>query len=44
MDWFQYARSDWEVYHDPNRIKVFVQKGKITTNQYQDITGEPYSI
>jgi uncharacterized XkdX family phage protein len=42
MDWYQYAKSDWEVYHDSSRIKMYVQKGKITSEQYQAITGEPY--
>jgi uncharacterized XkdX family phage protein len=43
MDWFQYAKNDWEVYHDTVRIKQFVLKGKITTDQYTQITGEVYA-
>jgi uncharacterized XkdX family phage protein len=42
MDWFQYAKNDWEVYHDTNRIRQYVLKGKITPEQYQTITGEAY--
>jgi uncharacterized XkdX family phage protein len=42
MDWFQYAKSDWEVYHDTSRIKQYVLKGKITPEQYEAITGEAY--
>lgn len=44
MDWFQYAQSDWEVYHDKTRIAKFVQYGKITPEQYQQITDEPYTV
>jgi len=44
MDWFQAAKNDWEVYHDPSRIKKYVQFKKITETQYQEITGEPYTV
>jgi hypothetical protein len=43
MDWFKMAQNDWEVYHDKNRIKQFVIKGKITATQYEEIAGEPYT-
>jgi uncharacterized XkdX family phage protein len=42
MDWFTVCKNDWEVYHDSTRIGMFVQKGKITPEQYQQITGEAY--
>ncbi|PLR93184.1 XkdX family protein [Bacillus sp. T33-2] len=42
MDWFKLANNDWNIYHDPERIKQFVLKGKITAEQYEEITGEPY--
>jgi uncharacterized XkdX family phage protein len=42
MDWFKIAQNDWEVYHDKARIAMFVQKGKITAPQYEEITGVPY--
>jgi hypothetical protein len=30
-----FAKNDWEVYHDPTRIGMYVQKGKITPEQYK---------
>lgn len=42
MDWYQYAQNDWEVYHDPSRIAKYVEFGKITPEQYEQITGETY--
>lgn len=44
MDWFQAAKNDWDVYHDSTRIQMFVQKGKITSAQYEEITGDPYVV
>lgn len=44
MDWYAYAQSDWEVYHDKARIAKFVEFGKITPEQYESIVGEVYSI
>jgi uncharacterized XkdX family phage protein len=43
MDWQLFAQNDWDVYHDPTRIAMYVQKGKITADQYQTITGQPYT-
>lgn len=42
MDWLAIAQNDWEVYQDKERIRRFVEFGKITGTQYQVITGEPY--
>lgn len=42
MDWYVTAQNDWDVYHDGSRLKKFVQFGKITPVQYEEITGEPY--
>jgi hypothetical protein len=44
MDWYQTALIDWDVYQDKTRISMFVAKGKITTIQYEEITGEPYTV
>jgi hypothetical protein len=44
MDWYAYAQNDWEVYHDKSRITRYVQYGKITEVQYEEITGEPYAL
>jgi uncharacterized XkdX family phage protein len=44
MDWFAFAQSDWEVYHDKARIAKFVEYGKITTDQYELITNEVYQM
>lgn len=42
MNWFQIAKNDWNTYHDSSRIKSYVVKGKISIDQYTEITGEPY--
>jgi hypothetical protein len=44
MDWFSYAQNDWSIYHDTTRIAKYVQYGKLTSDQYEQITGEPYVI
>jgi Phage uncharacterised protein (Phage_XkdX) len=44
MDWFAFAKSDWEVYHDTNRTQKYVQFNKITPEQYESITGNPYQV
>jgi uncharacterized XkdX family phage protein len=41
MDWYAYAQNDWNIYHDPTRIQKYVEFGKITQEQYNEITGEP---
>ena len=43
MNWLLLAQRDYEIYKDNTRIKGFVQKGKITEDQYKDITGETYT-
>lgn len=43
MDWYLAAQNDWSVYHDKTRIAKFVVYNKITADQYQQITGEPYT-
>ncbi|WP_019381871.1 XkdX family protein [Cytobacillus oceanisediminis] len=43
MDWYSFALSDWEVYGDPSRIAIYVQFNKITAEQYENITEEPYT-
>ncbi|MBT2722323.1 XkdX family protein [Bacillus sp. ISL-46] len=42
MDWYSYAKNDWAIYHDATRIHKYVEFGKITAVQYEEITGEPY--
>lgn len=37
MDWFQVAKNDWEVYHDSTRLQRYVEFGKITEEQYNQI-------
>jgi uncharacterized XkdX family phage protein len=39
MNWFLIAQRDYNLYQDPARIKNFVNMGKITTDQYKEITG-----
>jgi hypothetical protein len=37
MDWFKLAQNDWDVYQDPDRIRQFVNFGKITEEEYTKI-------
>jgi uncharacterized XkdX family phage protein len=43
MNWLLIAERDYDIYQDKERIKSYVQKGKITEIQYQEITGETYT-
>lgn len=43
MDWLMIANSDLRIYKDVVRIKNYVLRGKITEQQYEEITGEPYT-
>lgn len=37
MDWMLVVKNDWDVYHDPSRIQKFVEFGKITQEQANQI-------
>jgi hypothetical protein len=43
MDWFNIAQMDFRIYKEPQRIKQYVVKEKITAEHYQQITGEIYT-
>lgn len=43
MDWYSFAVSDWEVYEDSSRTAIYVKFNKISVEQYEQITGEPYT-
>jgi hypothetical protein len=42
MDWMYQVKNDWYFYQDKERIKKYVQFGKITAEQYEEVTGEPF--
>lgn len=42
MDWFSIAQMDFRIYEEPERIKQYVVKEKITADHYNQITGEIY--
>lgn len=42
MNWLNIVKMDWNIYQDPQRIKNYVQKEKITPQDYTDITGQEY--
>ena len=43
MDWFAVVKYYYNVgYYTKEQVAVFVQKGKITPQQYEEIVGEPY--
>ena len=43
MDWFAFALIDFRIYKEPERIKQYVVKEKITAEHYQQITGQTYT-
>lgn len=42
MDWYHIAQKDWEIYRDHSRIAQYVAHGKLTPEQFKEITGEEY--
>jgi Phage uncharacterised protein (Phage_XkdX) len=42
MNWFLIAQRDYSIYQDNTRIAAFVKNGKISAEQYLEITGEEY--
>jgi uncharacterized XkdX family phage protein len=43
IDWFKTVKENYEAeFYSKEQVKVFVVKGKITTEQFNEITGEPY--
>ena len=43
MDWFATVKGYYDAgFYTKDQVKVFVVKGKITTDQYKTITGEDY--
>lgn len=43
MDWYTFALIDFKIYKEPERIKQYVIKEKITAEHYLQITGETYA-
>ncbi|GEK30340.1 hypothetical protein KZO01_06490 [Kurthia zopfii] len=44
MDWFKTISDFYKSsFYTDTQVKVFVEKGKITHEQYEEITGKPYS-
>ncbi|MEW9702813.1 XkdX family protein [Paenibacillus sp. SI8] len=45
MDWFTICKENYgSGYYDQIRLKIFVVKNKITTQQYKEITGIDYVV
>jgi uncharacterized XkdX family phage protein len=43
MDWYGIVKRYYDAgFYTKDQVKVFVQNGKITPQQYEEITGEPY--
>ncbi|MED5050672.1 XkdX family protein [Anoxybacillus rupiensis] len=43
LDYFSLVKRYYTAgYYTDNEVKIFVQNGKISEQQYQEITGEPY--
>lgn len=43
MDWFKIIKTNYDAgYYTKDQVRSFVDKGKITPEQYQQITGETY--
>lgn len=44
MDWFTTVQTYYKAgYYTIDQVKVFVAKGKITADQFQQITGQAYT-
>jgi len=43
MDWYKFVSDNYPKNYTIEQVKVFVVKGKITPEQYEQITGEPYA-
>lgn len=44
MDWFKTVSWYYkDGFYTNEQVKMFVEKSKITAEQYQEITGEPYT-
>lgn len=44
MNWFQIVKRHFEAgRYDEEAVAVFVRAGKITPEQYEDITGQEYA-
>ncbi len=44
IDWYAIVKRYYDRgYYSKDNVKVFVQAGKITPEQYQELTGEPYA-
>jgi uncharacterized XkdX family phage protein len=45
MDWYTIIKTYYDAgYYTVDQVKVFVQKGKITAAQFQEITGQEYIV
>ena len=43
MDWFKTVKDYYDSgFYTKEQVAVFVQKGKLTPEQYEEIVGEPY--
>jgi uncharacterized XkdX family phage protein len=43
MDWYGIVKRNYDAgFYTKGQVKVFVEKEKITPEQYEQITGEPY--
>jgi uncharacterized XkdX family phage protein len=43
MDWYSVVKGYYDDgYYTKDNVKVFVEKGKITETEYEQITGEAY--
>lgn len=44
MDWFKTISDYYKAgFYNDSQVRVFTIKGKITPEQYQQITGQPYT-
>lgn len=45
MDWYTIIKRYYDSgYYTKANVRTFVEAGKITPAQYQQITGEPYAV
>jgi uncharacterized XkdX family phage protein len=45
MDWYNVVKGYYDDgYYTKDNVKMFVEKGKITETEYEQITGEAYTV
>ncbi|MDP5277261.1 XkdX family protein [Chengkuizengella axinellae] len=44
MDWVKIIQRYYPKYYSKDNVKVFVERQKITAEEYEQLVGEPYTV